>query len=62
MIFLKETWFLSMEIETFKFHLVKLQALGSIIMIWIIIVNVAASDWVVDFSLSHEMIIDTVTT
>lgn len=40
MIYIKETWFLSMEIESFKLHLVKLWALGWTIMIFIILINV----------------------
>lgn len=55
MIFIKETWFLSMELETFKLHLVKLWALGSVIMMLIIIINVKQQ--VTDFYLSHEIII-----
>lgn len=55
MIFIKETWFLSMELETFKLHLVKLRALGSVIMMLIIIINVKQQ--VTDFYLSHEIII-----
>lgn len=59
MIFIKGTWFLSMEIETFKFHLV--MGFG---------VNnydfdnyhkcQTASDWVTDFYLSHEKLVDDV--
>ena len=59
MIFIKETWFLSMELETFKLHLVKLWTLGSVIMMLIIIINVKQQ--VTDFYLSHEIIIEIVT-
>lgn len=54
--FQKETWFLSMKFETFKLYLVKLKVLG--------ISNYdvdnnhkcqTASDWVMDFYLSQEI-------